>query len=824
MLSLPDSHSKALPHALRHHLTYTLGRNWKDADSRAMYLALAYTIRDYLIERHLKTEQQYIAQDVKRMYYLSIEYLIGRSLSNNLHNLGIYEDCRQALQELGVDLEEIEAQERDAALGNGGLGRLAACFLDSLATLNMPGFGYGIHYEYGLFRQTIQNGYQREQLDYWMNEAAPLQFVRPHEACLVPLYGRIEHGTDAAGNYNPMWLEWKVVIGVPSDIPIVGYGGQTVNYLRLYAARASTELDFEIFNAGDYVQAMEQKIASENISKILYPSDTILAGRELRLVQEYFLVACALRDILGRYLKHHSSLTQFADKVAIQLNDTHPALTVAELMRLLVDEQALEWEAAWRITTATCAYTNHTLLPEALEKWPVELLEKVLPRHLQIIYEINHRFLQEVAEIRPEDPALLQRLSIIEETPLRQVRMAHLAIVGSHSVNGVSALHTQLLRTRLVADFNAIWPKRFNNKTNGISPRRWLLNANPELAGLISEALGEGWIKDLDILVNLEGYASDSAFQESFYRIKQHCKSRLASLVFDTTRTSVFPETLFDIQAKRIHEYKRQLLLTLYIMHEYLILADDDQLPVIPRTFLFAGKAAPGYWKAKQLIKLIHNVAAVIGQDRRRRGWLQVAFIPDYRVTLAEQIVPAADLSEQISTAGTEASGTGNMKFMLNGALTIGTRDGANIEMETAVGAENIYLFGKQAHDIQQLRQTGRYSPEKLVQQQPALQRVLEALRQNRFSRSEPNLFQWVLNDLLVYGDHYFHLGDFAEYIETQTRVSEDYTRRASWLRKAILNVARAGRFSSDRTIQEYAADIWKITSIHPGMGDRTAH
>ncbi len=820
MPSLPDSHSETLHHALKHHVTYTLGRDWNKADSRSMYLALAHTMRDHLIERRLQTEQRYIAGNVKRMYYLSIEYLIGRSLSNNLYNLGMYQGCARALQELGADLEEIEAQERDAALGNGGLGRLAACFLDSLATLNMPGFGYGIHYEYGLFRQTIQNGYQREQLDYWMGEAAPLQFVRPHEACLIPLYGRIEHGIDAAGNYNPMWLEWKVVIGVPCDIPIAGYGGQTVNYLRLYAARASTELDFEIFNMGDYVQAMEQKIASENISKILYPSDTVLAGRELRLVQEYFLVACALRDILGRYLQHHQTVAQFADKVAIQLNDTHPALAVAELMRLLVDEQDLEWEAAWRITTATCAYTNHTLLPEALEKWPVELLEKVLPRHLQLIYEINHRFLQEVAAMQPGDSELLQRISIIEETPVRQVRMAHLAIVGSHSVNGVSALHTQLLRTRVVADFNAIWPGRFNNKTNGISPRRWLLNANPELAGLITQTIGDGWISNLDALHELEAHASDGAFQDRFYRIKQRRKTDLARLVFDTTRTTVSPETLFDIQAKRIHEYKRQLLLTLYIIHEYLVLADDDRLPVTPRTFLFAGKAAPGYWKAKQIIKLIHNVAAVIGQDQRVRGWLRVAFIPDYRVTLAEQMIPAADLSEQISTAGTEASGTGNMKFMLNGALTIGTRDGANIEMEAAVGPENMYLFGKQAHDIQQLRQEGHYSPEELVRQQPALQRVLEALRQNRFCHSEPGLFQWLLDDFLVYGDHYFHLGDFAEYLETQARISQDYTCRKSWLRKTILNVARSGRFSSDRTIREYASEIWNIASVEKGRSE----
>lgn len=801
----------ALQESVWWHLRYSTGKPWAERSPRSLYLALAYAVRDRLMDRLLETEAHYEALDAKRLYYLSIEFLIGRSLSNNLHNLGLYETLHEALKEMGVDLEEVKEQENDAALGNGGLGRLAACFLDSLATLDMPGFGYGIHYEYGLFRQGIDDGYQKEKLDHWLAEAMPLQMERPDQSCLIPLYGRVAHERDLQGNYNPMWLDWKVVVGVPYDIPIVGYGGRTVNYLRLYAARSSSELDIQIFNEGDYVRAVEQKIAVENISKILYPSDTVQTGRELRLVQEYFLVACALRDIIRRYRKSHKDFDAFPDKVAIQLNDTHPALTVAELMRMLVDEYAVDWDRAWDITQRVCGYTNHTLLPEALEKWPVSLLERVLPRHLQIVYEINHRFLEEISVLWPGDTDRLRRMSLIEEEPEKQVRMAHLAIVGSHSINGVSALHTELLKKTVVRDFHERWPGRFNNKTNGITQRRWLLTANPSLAELLGRTVGMDWVTQLTTLRGLESMAGDPDFQRDFLDVKHRNKERLADMVMDTTRVRLDPGTLFDIHAKRIHEYKRQLLKVMHIIHEYLTLVEDGRTPPTPRSFLFAGKAAPGYWAAKQIIKLIHSVADVVNRDRRVKDWLRVVFIPDYRVSLAERIIPAADVNEQISMAGTEASGTGNMKFVLNGSLIVGTLDGANIEILEAVGRENAYIFGLTADEITTLRREDRYHPREVYQGHDGVRRVMDALLENRFSPSDPGLFRWIVNALLDGGDHYMHLADFPSYIEIQDRVARDFADTSGWACKAILNVARVGWFSSDRTIEAYAGEVWKI-------------
>ena len=800
-----------LQRSISWHLRYSLGKNWADRNNRDLFRCLALALRDRLVERLLATESRYQEQDLKRLYYLSIEFLIGRSLENNLYNLGIYQECREAFREMGVDLGEILGMENDAALGNGGLGRLAACFLDSLATLGFPGFGYGINYEFGLFRQEIDNGYQREKPEQWEAEAAPCQIERRDEACLIPLYGRIVHDNDLNGDYNPMWMDWQVIIGVPFDIPITGYGRETVNYLRLYEARGSSEFDIRIFNEGDYFQAVQQKINSENITKILYPSDMVEPGRELRLVQEYFLVACALKDIVRRYRLHHQGFAEFPQKAAIQLNDTHPALAVAELMRILVDENAQAWDAAWSITQQTMAYTNHTLLPEALERWPVGLLEYILPRHLQIIYEINHRFLARAAEIRPESQGRLEYLSIVEEESEKQINMARLAIVGSHSVNGVSKLHTQLLKEELIPDFYRLWPGKFNNKTNGITPRRWLLVANPGLASLLSRTIGEGWIMEAEQLRHLEAFAQDRPFQEEFLAIKRANKERLAKTIWETTRIRVSPQSLFDIHAKRIHEYKRQLLKVMHIIHEYLTLVEDGREPLVPRTYVFAGKAAPGYWAAKQLIKLIHSVGEVVNQDARCRDFMKVAFIPDYKVSLAEKIIPAADLSEQISTAGKEASGTGNMKFALNGALTVGTLDGANVEIMEAVGARNIFIFGLSVPEIKRMRAAGTYHPRDWCRRHPEMQRVMETFNGSRFCPREPGLFQWICRRLVDDGDAYFHLADFMPYVQAQEEASREYHSPSLWNRKAILNVARMGQFSSDRTISEYAQEIWEL-------------
>lgn len=811
----------ALQAAIRHHVRYSLGKEWQHLSGPELFRAVAFAVRDQLMDRMLATEERYRQAQAKRLYYLSIEFLMGRSLSNNLSNLGLFTLCQEALRALGADLSMVEESERDAALGNGGLGRLAACFLDSLATLDMPGYGYGIHYEYGLFQQEINNGYQQEKPDNWLASGTPWEIERIDEACLIPVYGRIEHALDRDGQYNPMWMDWKILIGVPHDLPIVGYGGQTVNYLRLYSARASSEFDMQIFNAGDYLKAVEQKIASETITKVLYPPDTGGAGQELRLVQEYFLVACAIRDIVKKYLRTHTTFEAFSSQIAIQLNDTHPAVAVAELMRVLIDENDLPWEQAWEITQATLGYTNHTLLPEALEKWSVTLFEHVLPRHLQIINEINVRFLEQVAGVWPGDTARLQRMAIITEHESGHIHMGHLAIVGSHSVNGVSALHTELVKTALVPDFFQLWPERFNNKTNGITQRRWLLQANPPLAQLLTDTIGPGWITDLEALKALESCAPDTGFQQEFLRIKRANKERLAVVIRELTRVTVDPETLFDVQVKRMHEYKRQLLNVLHIVHEYLCLIEDQHAPAVPRTYIFAGKAAPGYWAAKQIIKLIHNVGRVINTDPRVQGQLRVVFIPDYRVSLAEKIIPAADLSEQISMAGTEASGTGNMKFALNGALTIGTLDGANIEIMQEVGQENIFIFGLQAHEIHTLRAQGAYEPREYYTRYPTLKRVLDALNTNCFCRQEPDLFRWIYHALLDHGDRYFHLADLPSYLAVQAQVGAEFTNPAQWARKAILNVARVGIFSSDRTIRQYASDIWQIASIPEGSNAR---
>lgn len=799
---------------IRYHARYSLGKRWGLCSGRELFTAVALAVRDALIDRMLETEDRYQQTDPKRVHYLSMEYLLGRSLKNNLSNLGMLDLCRDALRKMGVDFEEVMEGECEAALGNGGLGRLAACFLDSLATMGMPGYGYGLNYEYGLFKQDIDNGYQKEKPDNWLIHGSPWQIERPDEACIVPLYGRIEHGIDRAGQYNPMWMDWKIIVGVPHDMPIVGFGGQTVNVLRVYSARSSAEFDMQIFNEGDYLKAVEQQIASETISKVLYPSDLVEAGRELRLVQEYLLVACTLRDIVRRYEKSHATFDQFASKVAIHLNDTHPALAVAELMRILVDEHAQPWEKAWETTQATLSYTNHTLMPEALEKWSVSLLEYVLPRHLQIIYEVNHRFLAQVASVWPDDHERLRRMSLIEEGEQKAVRMVNLALVGSHSTNGVSALHTQIVKTSLVPDFYQLWPEKFNTKTNGVTPRRWLLQANPLLADLITSTIGSDWITDLGKLRALEPYAQDPDFQQAFMKVRRSSKTLLTQIIYDRCRVAVSPDALFDVHVKRIHEYKRQLLNVMQIIHQYLRMIQDGITPPVPRVYIFAGKAAPGYWAAKQIIKLITSVGQVINADPRVQGLIKVVFLPDYRVSLAEQIVPATDVSEQISMAGTEASGTGNMKFAMNGALTIGTHDGATIEIMDEVGQENIFLFGLQVEEIRKMRERGSYHPLTYYHRNPDIRRLMDTFASGLFCPDEPSRFRWIYESVLDRGDPYFHLADLESYIETQERVAQAFKDPVGWTCKAILNVARTGKFSSDRAIAEYAREIWNIKPI----------
>jgi len=799
---------------IQHHLRYTLGRRVQSATPYEMFRALALAIRPRLIDGLIATADRYERHGAKRLYYLSLEFLIGQSLRNNLMNLGLLESCCEAVAAMGADLDDLIAAEPDAALGNGGLGRLAACFLESLATLGMPSYGYGINYDYGLFKQEIQNGFQREEPDSWLNEESPWIVDRPDQSCVVPVYGWVEHDVGRDGKYNPMWMGWKMLIGVPHDIPVVGFGGNTINILRLYSARASQNFDVAIFNQGDYVRALEEKIESERVSKILYPSDSVESGRELRLVQEYFLVACAVRDMVRRHLEQGHDIATLADRVAVQMNDTHPALTVAELMRLLVDEKDLPWEKAWEITCATCAYTNHTLMGEALEKWSVDLVAKVLPRHLEIIYEINQRFLDAVSHRWPGDERRVRDMSLIQEGSDRKVRMAHLAIVGSHAINGVAALHSELVKKELVPDFHEMWPGKFQNKTNGVTHRRWLAYANSGLARLISGRIGDGWLRDPAQLKKLEPYAGEPDFQSEFRAVKQANKARLAAVAHSLTGVTIDPASLFDVQVKRLHEYKRQLLNVMQIIHHYFSVVEDGKSLPVPITYLFAGKAAPGYHQAKMIIKLVNSVAAVVNRDPRVNGQMRVVFLPDYRVSLAEQIIPAANVSEQISTAGTEASGTGNMKLAMNGALTVGTLDGANIEILEEVGRDNIYIFGLTTEEVRALHAAGTYDPAAYCREDPAFARVLESIDTGYFCPDEPGLFQDLAGRLRSPNDPYVHFADFGSYIDARHRIAADYAVTTDWTRRAILNVARMGKFSSDRTVAEYAKEIWGIQGL----------
>ncbi len=797
------------------HLHFSLAKDKYSATELDYYSSLAYAIRDRLIDRWIKTQQNYYDQDAKRVYYLSLEFLIGRSLGNALINLDMTETTRQALHELGLHMEEIEDLEPNAALGNGGLGRLAACFLDSMATLQLPAYGYGIRYEYGIFFQKIQDGYQVETPDNWLRYGNPWEIPRPESLVTVKFYGHVHQYHDDKGILKTEWVDTQQVMAMAYDTPVPGFKTNTVNNMRLWSAKSTREFDFDYFNYGDYEKAVSDKASSETISKVLYPNDSLSQGKELRLKQEFFFVSATLQDILVRYKKtYQNNFDCFPEKVAIQLNDTHPAIAVAELMRLLLDDEDLPWEKAWNITTKTFAYTNHTVLPEALEKWSVDLLGKVLPRHLQIIFEINHRFLKDVAEVFPNDNDRLKRMSIIEEGDVKQVRMAYLAIVGSHSINGVSELHTEIIKTTpcLFKDFHDLWPEKFNAKTNGITQRRWLYLCNPELSDAITHKIGPEWITDLYQLKKIEAFASDTAFQRAWQKAKKQNKQKLAKYIKKNNNLDVDLNSIFDCQVKRLHEYKRQLLNILHIVWLYNRLLENPNFPCQKRTFIFSGKAAPGYYNAKLVIKLICAIADVINHDPRVNETIKVVFLANYSVSLAEIIIPAADLSEQISTAGTEASGTGNMKFALNGALTIGTLDGANIEIMEEVGAENMFLFGLKTPEVKALKESG-YNPREIYENEPEIRQVIDMIRSGYFSPSEHRLFEPIIESLLS-RDQYLLLADFNDYVRCQREVDRVFKTKKEWTRRAILNVANMGRFSSDRTIQQYADEIWQAKPV----------
>jgi starch phosphorylase len=794
-------------------LKFSMARDSVSASRRDWWIATSMAIQRVIIARMMKTLAVHNEANVRRIYYFSMEFLMGRLFANNMLAAGVFDEVSEALRGLGHPLENTRDEEYDMALGNGGLGRLAACFLDSLATLDLPAIGYGIHYKYGLFKQEFRHGYQVELPDAWNQYGSPWEIIRPQHQQEIPVYGHVETATDALGQTRPVWVGFRKLIGVPYDIPIPGFGTETVNFLRLWESRAPEEFDFEAFNRGGYEEAVRQKNMAETISKVLYPNDTTEAGKELRLLQQYFFVACSLRDIIRRFQKDNTEWETFPEKVAIQLNDTHPAIGIPELQRLLHDDYGLSWDKAWSIVTRVFAYTNHTLLPEALERWSVGLFRKVLPRHLQIILEINKHFLEEVEKKWPGDVGKKRALSLIEENHDQMVRMGHLSVVGSHSVNGVAALHTQLIKSDLFPEFHALWPKKINNKTNGITPRRWLLACNPRLADLITRNIGKDWVRDLDKLRELEPLADDAAFREEFMAVKLANKKTLARRVLEECGVQIDPAAMFDVQIKRLHEYKRQHLNLLHIMWLYRRLIKNPDLDIPPRVFIFAAKAAPGYDTAKLIIKAINAVGAKINADARIKGKLKVVFMPNYRVSLAQRIVPAADLSEQISTAGKEASGTGNMKLALNGAVTIGTLDGANVEILEEVGAENIFIFGNTVEDVNKLLAKG-YNPQALYHADPELAAILDWLASGEFTEGENPDILTPLRDNLLYHDPFLCLADFAAYCRAQEEVSKAFVDRPRWGKMAVLNTARVGKFSSDRTIAEYARDIWKLKPV----------
>jgi starch phosphorylase len=807
--------AKSIAADIRRHFNHTLGCDMHSKYPYHLYEALALSLRDRLMVMWKNTHYSYRQHDCKRAYYLSMEFLMGRTLGNAMLNLGVQQTVRDALTELGVSMEEMIELEHDAGLGNGGLGRLAACFLDSCATLQYPVMGYGIRYEYGIFRQSIKNGEQVEEPERWLIRGNPWELERPEFTETVKFGGRTICSETRTGRLAYRWVDTNDVLAVPYDTPVPGYRNGTVNTLRLWRAQAKEVFDLGQFNAGDYAGSVLEKTAAENISMLLYPNDITEMGKELRLRQQYFLVSATLQDVLRRWKSMHGDdLTEFADKSCFQLNDTHPSIAVAELMRLLIDENDMEWDAAWEITTKCVAYTNHTLLPEALERWPVRMFERLLPRLLEIIYEINAIFIAEIGRHWPGDWQRIRRMSVIEEGGEKHVRMAHLAIVGSYSVNGVADLHSRLLREDLFRDFYDIWPKKFNNKTNGVTPRRWIAWANPSLADLITETIGEGWVTDLDQLARLVPQAESKSFRARWQKVKQGNKKRLAELIAHECGVDFDTRAMFDVQVKRIHEYKRQLLNVLHVVHLYDRIKRADTANWTPRCVLFGGKAAPGYWLAKRIIKLINNVALAINGDPEVGNQLRVAFLPNYRVSVMEIIAPASDLSEQISTAGKEASGTGNMKLMMNGAVTIGTYDGANIEIQDAVGADNFFLFGLKAEEVAALR--GNYHPDAIIAADEDLTRVMHMLESGHFSQFEPGFFEAVVRSIRDPNDPWLTAADFRSYVDAQQRVAAAYQDDLRWTRMSILNTAMSGVFSTDRTIREYNREIWHLDPVAP--------
>lgn len=804
---------EALATSFVHHLEHSLAKDQYSATERDCLVSLCLAVRDRVIERWNKTQQTYYQKEARRVYYLSLEFLIGRTLGNSLINLGLYETAMRALVEFGYKLETLEEAEQDAGLGNGGLGRLAACFLDSMATLELPAYGYGIRYEYGIFFQKIKDGHQIETPDNWLRYGNPWEIERPEVLYPIEFYGNVVQYTDSYGILRHDWVNTQGVMAMAYDTPVPGYQNNTVNTMRLWSAKSTRDFDLDHFNEGEYEEAVVDKVLSETITRVLYPKDNAFAGRELRLKQQYFFVSATLQDALRRHLKTHRVIDNFADKTAMQLNDTHPSIAIPELMRLLVDNAGMEWNQAWEITTRTFAYTNHTVLPEALEKWRVALIEHVLPRHMQIIYEINHHFLDAVRKQYPNDEERIARMSIIEEGDEKRVRMANLAIVGSHKVNGVAQLHSDLLTTTIFKDFYEFYPQKFTNKTNGITQRRWLRLCNPTLSELITSRIGDAWVTDLDHLKKLEPLVDDPDFCAQWQQIKTNNKTRLARYIRQHNGIEVNPASIFDCQVKRIHEYKRQLLNAMHVIALYNRILDNPSANIAPRTIIFGGKAAPGYFQAKRIIKLITSIADTINRDPDVNHHLRVAFLANYSVSLAEKIIPAADLSEQISTAGMEASGTGNMKFALNGALTIGTLDGANIEIKDAVGDDNIFIFGLTVDEIAATQASG-YNPYHIYESNDELKRVIDQIAQGRFPPHEPDLFQPLVRSLLNDGDPYMIMADFAAYLACQERVNATYHDTNTWTRMSILNTARVGRFSSDRTIREYAKEIWNVEPI----------
>ncbi|ERN40523.1 glycogen/starch/alpha-glucan phosphorylase [Rubidibacter lacunae KORDI 51-2] len=793
-------------------LFYVQGKYPGNATLNDYYMALAYTVRDRLLQRWLNTIQSHLREDVRVVCYMSAEYLLGPHLANNLLNLGLEEQIRRAVEATGLSLDDLIAQEEEPGLGNGGLGRLAACYMDSLSTLEIPAVGYGIRYEFGIFDQAIRNGWQVEITDKWLQLGNPWEIARPEEAVEVKLGGYTEVYHNSQGAYRVHWHPGRTIKGVPYDTPIPGYRVNTANTLRLWKAEAPQDFDFQAFNTGDYYGAVKQKILSENITKVLYPNDEQIEGKELRLAQQYFFVSCSLQDMIRMHLNAGGSLETFHQKYTAQLNDTHPAVAVAELMRLLVDVHHFQWDKAWDITRKTFAYTNHTLLPEALEKWPLELFGRLLPRHLEIVYEINNRFLDRVRVKYLGDEGHLAHLSLIDEQGERYVRMAHLACVGSYAINGVAALHTELLKQDVLHDFNELYPGKIQNKTNGVTPRRWLALCNPRLTDLLRETIGEDWLVHLDQLRKLEFFVDDAGFRERWRGVKQANKQALSAYVREHLNIDIDPNSLFDVQIKRIHEYKRQHLNALHIVSLYAQIKLDPNADIVPRTFVFAGKAAPGYFMAKRIIKLITSIADIVNNDPDVGERLRVVFVPDYNVTNSQRLYPAANLSEQISTAGKEASGTGNMKFALSGALTIGTLDGANVEIREEVGAENFFLFGLTAPEVKQLKQQG-YRPRDYYKSNPLLKETIDLIASGYFSHGDRELFVPLLDSLLKY-DPFLVLADFQAYVDAQKRVSAAYCDTENWTRMSILNSARMGKFSSDRAIREYARDIWKVQPL----------